>query len=81
MTLLDDEHANLDKKRAPSARITHAPATAPEEQSSGAAARSFGLAPPVAARLAALLLLSLRDDASDGAAIAGTEVEQAADAV
>jgi hypothetical protein len=63
--LLDDEpHANLDKKRAASMRISTSAAAAATVQRDADAARSFGLAPPVAARMAALLLLSLRDTAA-----------------
>ena len=61
--LLDDEpHANLDKKRSGSKAAAHdadAAAAATEP-----AACSFGLAPPVAKRLAMVLLLSLRDGAA-----------------
>ena len=65
LALLDDEaHANLDKKRK---AATHA--TIQLGSTEGAATkvgqtageRSFGLAPAVAKRLAAVVLLSLRD--------------------
>ena len=90
ITLLDDEpHANLDKKRAITGRFAQAPekADAPEEHASDAAARSFGLAPAVATRLAAVLLLSLHDDTAaaaapiDATAAAGAELEEGAHAV
>jgi hypothetical protein len=68
--LLDDEpHANLDKKRGAAA--------AHMQLDEVHAARSLGLAPPVAARRAALLLLSLRDTAQPaavGIALAGAAV-------
>ena len=61
--LLDDEpHANLDKKRDAAKHVQHE-----EAQEEAHAARSLGLAPPVAARRAALLLLSLRDTAQAAA--------------
>lgn len=73
ISLLDDEpHACLDKKRAMSARLSMAHGGAGVEAGASAAAdaaaRSFGLAPPVAKRLAAVLLLSLRDAADDARA-------------
>jgi hypothetical protein len=71
--LLDDEpHANLDKKRAAVMRVSTWPASAAAaatpmtvaQQREANAARSLGLAPTVAARMAALLLLSLTDTAA-----------------
>ena len=64
VTLLDDEpHACLDKKRAAGMRLSSAPSPG-EAPADAAAVRSFGLAAPVAKRLAAVLLLSLRDTAA-----------------
>ena len=65
ITLLDDEpHANLDKKYAATMRLSITASAMAELAGASAnehAVRSFGLAPAVAKRMAALLLLSLHD--------------------
>jgi hypothetical protein len=80
VALLDDEpHANLDKKRTAAkqayklASVTAARAELSLHAAS-ASERSFGLAPAVAKRLAAVILLSLRDTATEQASHSGNDV-------
>ena len=85
ITLLDDEpHANLDKKYAATMRLSITASAMAELAGASVnehAVRSFGLAPAVAKRMAALLLLSLHDTDSAEPRMSGVAVEPAASAV